>query len=413
MKRKTLLVLAILAVLVSAKIMAAPKETLKLWTRAYQMPVLTPVIEKWNAKGGIQIEALYINDGEYVTKVSTAFATNSEPDILSADVVYMPQFNLAGRFTDLTKQIKDLPFGDKLISGHVGIGTYKGKKYAVPFSADVSVLFYNKDLFRKAGLDPESPPKTWAEIITYAEKIRALGSDYYGFYFTGSTSGGYAFTWLPYIWASGGDIFTKDGTKATIDTPIVREALKFYQDLVTKKLVPAGAAVDTGSNWTAPFLTGKIGMIVNGPSTINLLKKDHPEIDFGVALLPGKNGGASTFTGGDDMAISKNSKLKKEAWSFLSFLLSDEVQLEIYAKNGQPTLRTDLAENKYVQADPRLVTVNKAVGLGQCPYTFKYNELINDATGPFGQLMYKSIFNSNIDGAVKTAQLEFTKIMSE
>jgi multiple sugar transport system substrate-binding protein len=411
-KMKLFVILGFLAALCVASIGAAPA-TLKLWTRAYNQAQLAPIVEKWNSKGGAQIEVLYVPDNEYVTKVSTAFATNSEPDILSSDVVYMPQLNQAGRFADLTAKIKGLPFGDKLIAGHIAIGSYKGKKYAVPFSADTSVLFYNKDLFKKAGLDPETPPKTWANVISAAGKIRALGDDYYGFYFSGASSGGFAFTWLPAIWASGGDIFNADATAATIDQPIVRDALSYYKKMVDNKYVPAGAAVDSGANWTAPFLTGKVGMIINGPSTISLLKKEHPEIDFGVALIPGKNGGSGSFTGGDDIAIAKRSKNIDEAWKFLSFLLSEEMQLEFYAKNGYPTLRSDLTENQYVRSDARLVTVNKAVSIGRCPYTFKYNELINDTNGPFGKLCFTAVFQSDVNAAATKAQEEFTKILNE
>ncbi len=416
MRSKPLLILICLGFLAQSTVASVWADTplkLTIWTRSYNQPQLQPIVDRWNAQGGAQIDALYVPDAEYITKVSTAFATNSEPDILSSDVVYMPQLNLAHRFADLTDMIKALPYGDKLIPGHIVIGTFEQRKYAVPFSVDVSVLFYNKGLFRKAGLSPDSPPKTWAEVVKDAQRIKSLGKDYYGFYFTGAGSGAYAFTWLPAIWASGGDIFSPDAKSATIDTPIVRDALKYYKEMVDKRLVPEGASVDTGANWVAPFLTGKVGMLINGPSTIALLKKEHPEIDFGVTLIPGKTGGTGSFTGGDDIAISRNSKNIAAAWKFLSFMLSDEVQLELYAKNGYPTLRTDLANNKYVQGDPRLVTVNKAVGIGRCPYTFQYNELINDVNGPFAKLCYTAIFKGDVDGAVRTGQQEFTKIMNE
>jgi len=416
MKGKFFLILGSIGILFLSAVSNLPAQTaqkLTVWTRSYNQPQLEPIVNKWNALGGVQIEALYIADAEYITKVSTAFATNSEPDILSSDVVYMPQLNLANRFADLTDRIKALPYGDKMIPGHLAIGTYDKKKFAIPFSVDVSVLFYNKGLFKKAGLNPNNPPRTWAEVVSASEKIKALGKDYYGFYFTGAGSGAYAFTWLPAIWASGGDILTPDAKKATINTPLVRDALSYYKELVDKKLVPEGASVDTGANWVAPFLTGKIGMLINGPSTISLLKKDHPEIDFGVTLIPGKTGGTGSFTGGDDMAISKNSKNIDAAWKFLSFIVSDDVQLELYAKNGYPTLRTDLANNKYVQGDPRLVTVNKAVGVGKCPYTFQYNELINDVNGPFAKLCYTAIFKGDVAGAVQQGQEEFTKILNE
>jgi len=147
MKAKRSMILGGLGLLILVAVSSLPAQSadkLTVWTRAYNQPQLKPIVDKWNSLGGVQVEAVYITDSEYVTKVSTAFATDSEPDILSSDVVYMPQLNLANRFADLTDRIKALPYGDKLIPGHIAIGTYQGKQFAVPFSVDVSVLFYNK-----------------------------------------------------------------------------------------------------------------------------------------------------------------------------------------------------------------------------------------------------------------------------
>ena len=76
----------------------------------------------------------------------------------------------------------------------------------VPLYADVSALFYNKDLFKKAGLDPTKPPTSLAEIRTYADKITALGGDTKGYYLPGNCAGCNIFTVGPLMWASGATI---------------------------------------------------------------------------------------------------------------------------------------------------------------------------------------------------------------
>lgn len=111
--------------------------------------------------------------------------------------------------TDISAKARALPFFSQLSPSHVRLSTYQSKIYALPFSAESSFLLYNKDLFKKAGLDPDKPPKTWAEIEQYAAKIRALGPGTYGFYFSGSCGGCNIFTFMPYTWASGGDIFNE------------------------------------------------------------------------------------------------------------------------------------------------------------------------------------------------------------
>ena len=83
----------------------------------------------------------------------------------------------------------------------------------MPLYADVSALFYNKDLFEKAGLDPNKPPTSLAEIREYADKITALGGDVKGYFLPGSCAGCNIFTVGPLMWASGGKIEPKDATR--------------------------------------------------------------------------------------------------------------------------------------------------------------------------------------------------------
>ena len=117
----------------------------------------------------------------------------------------------AGQLTELTELVNALPYSEELSPSHVRLGTGNdGDTYALPFKAEGSVLLYNKDLFREAGLDPDAPPTTWEEIYEAAEAITALGDDTYGYYFSGACAGCNAFTFMPLIWASEGDILSED-----------------------------------------------------------------------------------------------------------------------------------------------------------------------------------------------------------
>jgi len=91
---------------------------------------------------------------------------------------------------------------------------------------------------------------------------------------------------------------------------------------------------------------------------------------------------------------------------------SDAVQLEQFAKNSQLPVRTDLAKNKYFDADPRLEINANAMALGQTPYSLKYNELFNDANGPWLAMLQSAIFDGKVDEAISTAQQAFTQIMT-
>ena len=87
--------------------------------------------------------------------------------------------------------------------------------------------------------------------------------------------------------------------------------------------------------------------------------------------------------------------------------------MEHYAKNGQLPLRSDLAENKYFEEEPRLVIAAKAMGLGNTPYSTVYNDLFNDPNGPWLQMLQEAIFDGDVAGAIERGQERFADIMSE
>jgi multiple sugar transport system substrate-binding protein len=92
------------------------------------------------------------------------------------------------------------------------------------------------------------------------------------------------------------------------------------------------------------------------------------------------------------------------AWEFIEWSLSDEVQLELYAKNGAFTSRTDLASNQYSDADPRYVLNNEALKNGGTPRTLGYNEIFNDVNGPWLAAIRRAVFDGDVDGALQAGQ---------
>jgi multiple sugar transport system substrate-binding protein len=387
--------------------------TMSFWTRDSNQAQVRQLVDAWNSTHENQIEITVIPASEYMTKVGAAAAGGSAPDIIAVDLIYVPQFAAAGQLADITESAKSLSYFDTLSPSHVRLATYQDKIYALPFNAEGSILLWNKDLFTEAGLDPEKAPTTWAEIADAAAKITALGDDKYGFYFAGSCAGCNAFTFLPLIWASGGDVLNADGTAATMTDPNVAAALDFYRQLWADGQIPPGAQADTGTDFFNAFAGGKIGMTGSGAFAISQLKNDYPDINFGVTYLPGKENGQSSFAGGDSIGIPSGSKYPKEAFEFIQWLTTDEVQLEQYAKANTLPIRTDLAENEYFAADPRLTTAAKAMAMGNTPYSLVYNQLFNDANGPWLKMIQTAVFDGNVDQAVQTAQDEFTKILSE
>ena len=119
----------------------------------------------WNAANPAKpINLTYIPHAEMVGKIAQGIASGDVPDLMGMDLIYAPQFENAGQLVDLTDKIKDWPELETASPGHMTVATFNDRLYGVPLYADVSALFYNKDLFEKAGLDPNKPPTSLAEI---------------------------------------------------------------------------------------------------------------------------------------------------------------------------------------------------------------------------------------------------------
>jgi multiple sugar transport system substrate-binding protein len=389
---------------------ASAAEKIEMWVRTGIGDSFKKVVEAYNASHENQVVTTEVPFGELVQKYATAIAGGQAPDALSMDLIYNPAFAAAGQLEDLTDWAKSLPYFNSLSPSHVKLGTYQDKIYGLPLSVETSVFAWNKDLYKKAGLDPEKAPKTWEEIEANAEKIRKLGDDTYGFYFSGGGCGGcMIFTFTPLVWGAGADILSEDSKTATLDTPQMRKAVGFYRDMVKKDLVPASAASDNGTNFLT-FTNGKIGQQSLGAFAIGTLVTQYPDINFGVTLIPSVDGKTSSFAGGDNFVITKGTKKIDAVKEFLEYIYSMDGQ-KVLAKYGSLPTRGDIADQVLAGLDPRMQVGLKAISVAKTPYTLQFNDLINSANGPWATFTNAAIFGDDVDGAFSNAQSEMQSII--
>lgn len=402
MKRLTSL-LAATATLLSMTALASAAETANIWVRADGSNFMPQIVEAFNKSHENQIKLDIIPNAELVQKYATSAAGGTAPDGLSLDLIYTPAFAAAGQLEDITDWAKSLPYFNDLSPAHVKTGTYKDRIYGLPFSADSSVLIWNKKLFKQAGLDPDKGPTNFAEIAADAEKVAGLSGDIKGFYFSGACGGCNIFTFTPLIWASGGDILSEDGSKATLDTPQMRDAIALYRGMVDKGLVPEGAKTDSGANFFAAFAAGNIGIAPSGAFAIGALNTQYKDIDYGVTFLPGKDGGSSSFAGGDNFVVTKGTPKLAVLKEFLDYAYSLEGQT-LLASRGSLPVRGDLAKEALKDLDPRYQVAAEAMAKGRTPYSVVFNDIINSANGPWAQMVNEVFFGDDVDGAIANAQ---------
>ena len=387
-----------------------------LWTRSPLERQAKNVVEAYNKSHKNQVKLEIIPNDDMEGKVGGASQTDSLPDILAGDVVRIPYWAAEGIFTDITKQIDGLDNKADLQQGHIEAGTVDGAEYTLPFITDVSVMVWNKNLYKEAGLDPEQGPKSIDQFVEQAKKVAALNKDgVAGSYLAGQSGGALVFDLFPSVWADGESVMNKDGSEATLDNDSMKGVLDAYKELAnTTNGLGAGSKEETGATWTAPFANGKIGVMPypNTSTTALFDAEKDGGFEVGVAPIPGtKEGKTSTFLGGDAMGISKDSKHVAQAWNFLYWLMQSDAQKEVFADQGDTASNIQTLKTAYKDADPRIQTINSVIidGNGQTPKSPAFNEAFNAAGSPWQLLVQNAVWGS---GDLKADNKAVTDVLS-
>ena len=388
-----------------------------LWTRSPLERQAKNAVKAYNASHKNQVKLEIIPNDDMEGKVGGASQTDSLPDILAGDVVRIPYWASEGIFTDITKQIDGLDNKSDLQQGHIEAGTVDGKEYTLPFITDVSVMVWNKNLYKEAGLDPEKGPSSIDEFVEQAKAVAALNKDgVAGSYLAGQSGGALVFDLFPSVWADGESVMNADGTEATLDNDSMKAVLDAYKELAnTTNGLGAGSKEETGATWTAPFANGNIGVMPypNTSSTALFEAEKDGGFEVGVTPIPGtKEGKTSTFLGGDAMGISKDCKHVAQAWNFLAWLMSDDAQKEGFAASGDTASNIQTLKTAYDDADPRVQTINSVIidGNGQTPKSAAFNEAFNAAGSPWQLLIQNAVWG---DGDLKADNQAITDVLGQ
>ena len=223
-----------------------------------------------------------------------------------------------------------------------------GKVKAVPYTISIPVIFYNADLFKKAGLDPDKPPTTIDALKTDALAIKSkAGAE--GAYFAVVDSGKSDYLTQSVIASNGGREIGSDGMPA-FDSPAAVSALGAMQDLTTSGAQPA----ITATSAVAAFAAGKLGMLVGSTAvSASPLKASTGKFELRTTGFPsfGSKPAAPTYSGAGLAVLAKDKTHQQAAWTFIKFLTSNEGFTIITSKIGYLPLRPALATDpKYLQS---------------------------------------------------------------
>jgi multiple sugar transport system substrate-binding protein len=307
-----------LALSISAGAAFAQDVTLTLWTESATAPEGVFAQEFSAMDNGIAIDVREIRFDDLVTDTLRAVATGTNPDLIAIDNPDHAAFASRGAFLDITDRVaeSDVIEIDRVFPGPLSSLTWDGRVYGIPRASNTIALYYNKDLFRDAGLDPDDPPATWDELLEAARSLTDPDNDVYGLAFSARASEEGTFQFLPWAQMAGGSF-------DNLDADGVAEALALWDTFLDEGL--ASPDTLTRGQWdsTGTFNGGNAAMAISGPWELGRMAQD-ADFDWGVTLLPvPEEGGERASALGDfNLAIFANTEHPDAAFQFLEYFWS-------------------------------------------------------------------------------------------
>ena len=298
---------------------------------------------------GIKLRPIYA--GSYqdtIAKALTAVKSGEPPVtsiLLSTDMFTLIDEDAIVPFDDLIKTAEDRAWLKSFFPAFMENSQTGGKTWGIPFQRSTVVLYYNKEAFKEAGLDPNRPPGTWQEMADYAQKLtRRDASGNVTQWGVQIPSSGFPY-WLFQGLAieNGVNLMNEAGTEVYYDKPEVIGALQYWVDLVNKYKVHPPGIVEWGTT-PKDFFERKVAMMWT--TTGNLTNvKNNAKFDFGVAMLPaGKQRGSPTG-GGNFYVFKKSTPAQREAaFKFIKWATTPERAAKWGIDTGYVAVRADAWE---------------------------------------------------------------------
>lgn len=373
--------------------------TLKFWNgfNGNEVDAMNKMIEKyWNpTHPNIKVVA---EGNKPIDAILTAMSGGEPPDVVIAPAAEMATlWAKQGAIMDLSEAIAPIQsdLESEMVPAGLGWVKYDGKYYGIPFVNYNWGLYYNKDLFKEVGLDPEKPPKTFEEVAEYAKKLTKVDAS------GNITQLGWMPLTEPYaaintLMAGGAQFVDANGQPTFNDPSIVKT---FQWDVNIAKQVGLDKVMAFTSGFTAgnnPFQMGKVAMYVDGCWQINFLQQNAPNLNYGVAAIPYSDPkfAEANDVGTNPIVVPTGSKHPKEAIEFAIFMgRSKEISSEFSALvSNLPQVKSELTtftQDPKTQFFATLSNSANAKPWASVPYSQEYETELVSAIG--------QMYNNGVD----------------
>lgn len=342
--------------------LSAKNNTEAVWETKY----IIPGFEKMMKAKGVNVNVSFIGSGvsgeDYANKLALEIRSGSGPDVFDLDGPYVGEFVEARYLKPLTllagPQVDSWPGWAQIPKSIQATAKFHNVRYGIPGGPDGRVLFYNKQLFKKAGLPTNWQPTSWAQLVSAAQTLKAKIPGIEPLQIDGGAAMGEATTlqgFLPILAGAGAEIWNKATGKWQGDTVPMQTAAGFYNYIYTHGL--ANASLQLGSNGRnntfQAFAEGKVGIYLESeylyisvlaPGTLYPMPNEAKVV--GWALIPAEAPGKGirhqnfvSYSGGGGTFLNPHTKNPKIAWDLLSYMYSEQSQLQL-ERMGKPELNS-------------------------------------------------------------------------
>lgn len=301
--------------------------------------VLIPAFEAEHPD--IQVEYVDIPYDSLLQKLTTSAAGDELPDLVRADLGWVPQFAELGVLVPLSREMEDFDeLAEATYPGVLATNLYDGEYFGLPLDTNTRVMVSNQAALEAAGLS--APPATFDELRTLADAVKGSGT--YAF----AENKLQAWNVMPWIWSAGGDITDADLTTSTgyLDSEESVAGIQLLVDLYQDGAIPNLIVGNEGATATSDGLPGgQYATILDGPWMRGVWSGQYPEFDPVYSTVPAGDGGSVSVVGGEDIVLTQSSANKDAAMEFIRFTQSELFQIEM-VKTGQMTVIPAFAEQQ-------------------------------------------------------------------
>jgi len=421
-------VLMTLALMVIAIVACAPAATPTpsnvTLTFYYPVAVAGPItqvidgyIQKFQAANpNIKVNAVL--SGGYpdtLTKIQTTIKGGGTPPdvavLLSTDLYSLVDSDAVMPLDDMVKAAGGDTFTSDFFPAYLANSSYQGHIWSLPFQRSIPVLYYNKDLFKAAGLDPAKPPTTYQEMVDAAKKLTKADGSQWGIEI--SSDGIPYWLFQSFVIGNGANVVGKAANKVTFNDPAVVQALQDFADLGSKhKVMPADVLL--WANMPNDFVNGKAAMIWHSSGSLtNILKQ--AKFDVGVSYTVGSKGfGAATGGGNIYMLKGIPAANQAAAWKFIQFMTSTDIQADWSINTGyvpgRQSAMTSQAMKDYIAKAPQAAVAPAGLKYAGAELAAHNNAQIQKALGDAVQAALTG--KSSAADALKAAQTQADQILA-